>query len=647
NANWNGYMKSGVVLQVIKGTNNTFQADLFTCDNRINYRYYENGFAAEVFFENYGLGLTVEVTLDGADLVVNVPEGSLIDNAGEAVYISAVSLFPLMGYTHLDDVDGYMLIPDGNGALIYLDDKEGRFSTGFSQLIYGKDQGMTESSSPSYLWDKYETVVSTDPVLAPVFGMAHTEEGEAYLAIVESGDKRASVEAHPNGVIVDYNRCFAKFLLRDVYIQPLNQSNSGTVSTVEADRSHDDLRVRYCFLSGEDADYSGMAVRYRNYLLANGLTPKDTSYKTRVDFLGSDRENFLVGTTAVTMTTTEDIQEIYSDLWDGGVDSVLSVYKGWQKGGIYNLPIKKYAADSAIGGSDGLTELVETAAGMNYRVYLYDDALRINAKTNSTTFDAVKKVNKRTLQEQPVKQVYNLFYYLMPSRIAEYMDKLISSAGRKGVDSFAIGGISSRLFSYSSRGSYYSRSDSAASITSAIAAADSKANLALETPFAWLWPYTEAALDMPLGSSDYMYVNEEIPFLSMVLKGILPMYSGYVNFEANKTEFFLQMVESGVFPSFYVTKENSSALIYTNSSDLYSTEYSTYRDTIVQYNRELAAVARLVEGAFIEDHVKLPEGVTKVTYSNGVVIYVNFSAAPVTVDGVTVEAFSYKAGETR
>ena len=54
-----------------------------------------------------------------------------------------------MGYTFLDDKEGYMLIPDGNGALIYLDNKEGRYSTGFSQMIYGKDYGFTDSSKQS------------------------------------------------------------------------------------------------------------------------------------------------------------------------------------------------------------------------------------------------------------------------------------------------------------------------------------------------------------------------------------------------------------------------------------------------------------------------------------------------------------------
>ena len=647
NKSWNGYMKSGLVLSAIVGTNNTYQVDLLTCENTIDVTKKDNGFSAKIYFKEYQFGLTVEVTLDGSDLIVTVPEDSIIEQK-TGTYISTVSLFPFMGYTFMDEEDGYMLVPDGNGALIYLDNKEGRYTTGFSQMIYGKDSGFTESSTQSYLWGKYDTVIDANQVIAPVFGMAHSDAQLGYLAIVESGDKRASVEAHPNGVMVNYNRCFAKFLLRDIYIQPLNQSNSGTMTSVEADRVHTDLTVRYRLLSGEEADYSGMAVSYRDYLINNGqLVTKDTSYNTRVDFLGTDREEFLMGTKAVTMTTTDNIEEIYGELQGAGVESLLTVYKGWQKGGLYNVPITKYKADSKIGGTNALTDLIASSAEKNYDIYLYNDALRINSDTNTTTFNAVKKVNKRTLEEKSYEQVYQLFYYLMPTKAETTLQKFTDSYTKKGVSNLAVAGISNTLFSYSSKGKYYSRYDTAESYTNVLESIDESTNLVLEQPFAYLWSSTDAFLDMPLGSSDYMYVDEEVPFLSIVLKGTIPMYSDYVNFEANKTEFFLQMVESGVYPSFYLTYENSSALIYTNSSDLYSTEYSTYRDTIVEYDKALREVASAVDGAMIIDHEKLENGITRVTYDNGVVIYVNYSEQNATVDGYEVEAMSYKVGEAK
>ena len=41
----------------------------------------------------------------------------------------------------------------------------------------------------------------------------------------------------------------------------------------------------------------------------------------------------------------------------------------------------------------------------------------------------------------------------------------------------------------------------------------------------------------------------------------------------------------------------------------------------------------------------MENGVTKVGYSNGVKVYVNYSNTAQTVDGYTIEAMSYKVGE--
>ena len=180
NTSWNAYMKSGIVIQAIIGTTNTYQVDMITCENTVDVTKLDNGFSAKIFFKDYGFGLTVNVTLEDDDLVVNVPDDSILEQK-ENNYISAISLFPFMGYTFLDDKEGYMLIPDGNGALIYLDNKEGRYSTGFSQMIYGKDYGFTDSSKQTLLNDKLEMVKSANQVLAPVFGMAHTEIGRAHV----------------------------------------------------------------------------------------------------------------------------------------------------------------------------------------------------------------------------------------------------------------------------------------------------------------------------------------------------------------------------------------------------------------------------------------------------------------------------------
>lgn len=645
NETWNGYMRSGIVLTAISGTNNTYQLDMVNSGNTITTWYTENGIYAEITWRQYKITLGVEISLVDDELVVRVPENSIKEEKEDA-YIATVSLFPFLGYTYLGEENGYMLIPDGNGALIYLEDKDGRYTTGFSRMIYGNDDGFVSSSLTSELWGNYNMLTDANNVIAPIFGMAHTDDELAYLAIVEEGDQRCSIECQPNGVMVNYNRCFAKFLLRDVYTQPLNNSSSGSVKTVENDRLHSDLTVRYCLLSGDEANYSGMANTYREYLLENELvTPADTSYATRVDFLGVEQEEFLMGTTSVPMTTLEQIREIYDRLQESGVKNVLSVYKGWQDGGLYNYPINSYKADGAIGSTGALTDLISSAGEQGYDLYLYNNALLVNDDTNTFTFNVMKRVNKRTFQLDTEGQVYDTFYYLLPSRVDSTLSGFVKSANDKGVTNLALAGISDTLFSYSIKGSYYSRTDTMHAFMDTLAAADESCTLLLEAPNAYLWKYTTAFLDMPLSSSDYLYVDQEVPFLSMVLKGILPMYAEYVNFEANKTENFLNMVESGAYPSFYVTWENSSKLIYTNSADLYSLEFDSYADTIAEYDAELRALAEKTGNAHITGHEVVAEGCVRVSYSNGVVIYVNYTQSPWNVDGLTVDALSYKVGE--
>lgn len=647
NASWNARMKSGLDISVIKGIQNTLLADVNSTENTKETTKIDNGFSTKIYFTPYQFGFTVNVTIEGSDLVVTIPDDSIIEEQ-EGTYISSISVFPFMGYSALADEEGYMLIPDGNGALINLDNKEGRYSTGFSQMIYGSDPGFVESDTKTYLWEELDMLQDSNQVIAPIFGMAHTKDQKGYFAIVEKGEKRAYIEAQPNGAMVNYNRCYARFLIRDLFIQPLNNSNTGTVPRAEEDRTHSDLQVRYMLLSGDDVNYSTMAAKYREYLLNNKLlTKKDSSYNTRVDFLGTERENFLLGTRAVTMTTTDNIKDIFGELKNSGVETLLSVYKGWQDGGLYDLPMSKYNADRHIGGDSDLKNLIKDSDASGYKIYLYNDALRLNPSTNTFNFNTIKKINKRAFEESVWADVYKKFNYLTPDSSVEDFTSFVESVNDKELSKIAVAGVSDTLFSYSYKSSYFTRNDTAAAYTKMMDALDDKADMVLESPNAYLWKNTDAFLDMPLGSSDYMYVDEEIPFMSMVLKGVMPMYSDYINFEANKQEFLLQMVEAGVYPSFYLTAENSSKLIRTNSADLYSTEYTTYKDAVIDYDKQLRELNAQLGDANIVKHEIKDEGIKVITYSNGVKVYVNYTSAEHVVDGVTVGAmsYSYKAGE--
>lgn len=649
NSVWSGYMKSGVVFTYLDGENDKSQEDLVNQHPTMNVTYTDNGFTAEVFYEETGLGYTLHVSLEGSQLVAEIPDDSLREEkTSERKYFGEISIYPMLGYTYLGSREGYMLVPDGNGAIINLDDKEGRYGGGFSSMIYGEDSGLRDSSVISLLWDRYETVTDSEYVMAPVFGMVHTDSQMAFLGIVEEGAERASIEGVPNGVSINYNRIFPKFIKRKVYVQPTSNGSSGSIKQAETARTKTDIKVRYCFTSGDQANYSGLANTYRSYLLDNGLVSRqDTSYNTRVDFLGSDREDFLIFKKEVPMTSTEDIETMYTDLQENNVGDIFSLYKGWQDGGINNLPVTSYKASSELGGTSAITDLIKSSAEKGIDLYLYQDALRINPYDNNTTFNVMKLVNKRAFEEDTYKDVFEAFQYILPTQSGKNINKLANEMAKKNITNMAVSGITSNLSSYTYSSKYYTRLDSRKVYDSQMEKLAEKMTLALEQPFAYQWKYMNSFLDMPVGTSSYVYEDAEVPFLSMTLRGIVPMYSDYVNFEANKEEFFLNLVEMGIYPSFYITKEDSSKLIYTNSSDIYSSQYEVYRDTIIDYHAQLKKVNEDIGDGYIVNREYMDDKgkVVKVTYDNGKAVYVNYSENSVTVDGFTLEGLSYKVGE--
>ena len=86
-------------------------------------------------------------------------------------------------------------------------------------------------------------------------------------------------------------------------------------------------------------------------------------------------------------------------------------------------------------------------------------------------------------------------------------------------------------------------------------------------------------------------------------------------------------------------------MVYTNSNDIYSSQYDVYRDTMITYAKELSAINAKVEGAFIVGHEIRENGVTVVTYGNGVKIYVNYGSQAADADGYTIDGMSYKVVE--
>ena len=644
NETWKGFLQSGIVVELQEETN-TMQRKLGIEGSgaQVSVEMIPGGFRAKLDYPTQELGFEAEVKLyDDGSITACIPESSIYENADNKK-IGNIYVFPLLGSSRLGEKEGYMFVPDGNGALNYLDDKDGRFDSGYVQKVYGSDIGVGESYVLSLLWDSYETHNDAEMILAPVYGMVHTDDEMGYLAIIESGDEEASIYATPNGAYSDYNWITAAFRKCTTYIQPT--SNSGGSVTKVTDRIKYDINVRYMFVDGADANYTGLAKRYRDYLIEKDeLVKVEDDFKVRLDFLGLDVENWMLWKKDAPVTTVDNIREIYADLESEGVTDILSIYKGWQDGGIFDLPVTSYDVDSSIGGARELSKLMDECEGKNIDFYLFTDGVRANTETGNTTFDTVKKMDKRLYTQDTYQNVYREFVYWTPQKSLQNLQLLQKNFVKKGVNKIALSEIGNTMFTYTMGDTMQTRLVSKYLYGEALRQISENMDLMLEAPVQCYWQYAKAIVDMPIADSDYIYTDQSVPFLSIALKGILPMYGDYVNFEANEREYFLKLVETGIYPSFYLTYENPSELIYTNSSDVYTAQYSVYRDQILNYYDELSEVSERTKGSMIVNHEITDTGVTIVTYDNGVKLYINYDETERKAEDVTVPALSYVIG---
>ena len=642
---WQTFMQSGVVMEYLVGTNIViYRADTISQNPTIQIETHDKGFEATLFYDELELGFTLLVELTETGFIAEIPNDKIIE-AGEVNKVSGFYIFPFLGYVESGNRDGYMVIPDGSGALIHLEPNNEKYKQPFSEMVYGSNLGIDDPYVVS-LFNGMQPVNEPEKVLMPIYGMVHTDTKIGFLGIIEEGASSAKIEAYPNGAVTRYDWISSKFIYRQFYNQPTSQS-SGTIVVRQKNRNDFNIRVRFEFVSGEEANYTGMAVRYRDYILeSNQIAVQEEDFHIKLDFLGADSENWLFLKKVIPMTTAENVIEVMNDLRNSGVENIIGVYKGWQKKGIYGgLPIKNYVPEKKIGGKAGFRDLFYEMESLEIPFYLGHDALRINPSENRNySFDVVKKLNKRVYAEELYKKVYSTLHYLIPEKAKQYLERSAKAYEKHSIHNIMLSGITNILYSYYNGGQSYDRIHTSIIYEENISTLNEKFNLLLEQPFAYLWKYGKAMTDMPMSSSTYIFTDEDIPFLAITLKGIMPMYSKYANFQANKTEYFLKLVEQGVSPSFYLTYEDSAKLLYTNSSNIFSSKYQWNKETIIEYYEKLKPIHEKTKNAFIIGHEK-KNNIAKVTYDNGIVIYVNYNKKPIIIEGITVDAQDYKVGE--
>jgi hypothetical protein len=628
NKTWTAFAQSGISIDYLDQKANSKRASISNAEHSLEVQPIENGIRVQVTFIEPNISIGILLQLEETGVRVEVPFESIQEN-GE-FRLQMFHLYPWMGATRQDQVSGYMFIPDGCGSLIHFA-AETKAENMYYGRYYGSDLGMLASMSYN------PTIRRPYPISIPVIGMVHGEGQNAYLAVLEQGASYAEIQAHPAGIITNFNFIYNAFIYNESYFQQTNRAGDG-VTVIQPQTNHYDIVVHYRFLTGPEADYVGMARSFQQYLLDKGFLHEQvsgddsTDIGIRLEFLGAEQEKILFWNRTIPMTTLAQMEQILGDL---EISNSQVVFYGWQPGGASAMPPDRVKLDSKLGSLSELEALVEaiTSRGGTFGLYFDPLAALMSERSSISRYDLAMAITN-TYIEGYLRGKRN-YYFDVPA-IEERFSSFRRDVQERLQAGIALDNIGSILYSDFRRGQSLNRGETIAAYQNLLAQSESP--VSFYVPNDYLFGYAAAYYDIPMSNSGYTYTTDVVPFLQIVLSGYVPYYGEALNFSPDVRGDLLRHAEFGVYPSFFVTYEDTARILNTRSNWIYVSSYRQLGTEIEESYAWLNALLGPVQGASIMGHEEISPDVFATTYDNGKQIIVNYRDHPFTVYGITINA---------
>lgn len=585
--------------------------------------------------------IPLEVTLADDHLKARIV-ASEIEEYGESRVLT-VTLLPFFGAGGTGD-EGYLLVPDGCGALI-------RFNNGrqdaapYQEYVYGRDPVL------STVFDR--TV--RQRIHLPVFGLKRGPH--AFLAVITGGEFLARIDASVSGSGSGYNSVASTFKYREsdnVVLAEADWSAKDVMLTAEDHNAADRFEVRYYPLSRGEADWPGMAARYRRYLLEEcGVRVSDAAagLPLYLELYGAIRkEQSVLGlllTVRQPLTTFAEAEGILERLRDSGVAHIVASYRGWMRGGEHGRVPARVVPERKLGGWGGLQDLLRFSRAAGIELYLDADLLPVYRNGNGYLRSLVAA---RTVARAPATQFeYRLSTHaknsdrpawnlLSPLRIAEAAFRLTASFGRVQALGASVGSLGSLVYSDYRLNRIVDRQSASAAWIGALEAITSGSGPAfVRDANAYALPYARRIGEAPLYSSRFDIEDEEIPFYPMVLHGIVPYGGPALNLASDVRSAILRTVEYGAGPAFSWVAAGSTDLKETDFDHLYAAPVDPWLKEASALARRLSAELGGTTRALMVAHERLAPGLFLTSYSDGTRVVVNYNRDARTVDGKTVD----------
>lgn len=601
------------------------------------YNWDSEGLTCSFIEEDLNLGLTFTMKLDGTDIEFDVVKGSVKES--NSALIKSLYFIPFLGCVNEDEKSGYMFIPDGSGALIRYN-KSASYISPFEKKVYGMDYGIdTVAETYNILSDRpNDFAVETPQISFPVFGLVHGAGKNGMFAEILSGMDYATIQAYPAGFTTDFNWVTARFDYRQKFVQPTGQEGQG-VEGPQPKANSMLPKIRYSFLTGEDANYSGMARNYRRRLTERGVLKAervDKEVPMFLNLIGADVKDGFLTKKTTTLTTTTQAKEIISSINKSGVNNLSVVYSGWKKGGINGTKYNSDSIEKKLGSLNdftGLEKLIKSKSGRFYLglnpVTANDEQITLSnhsATTLGKEFEVIVRDNEEAL--------FNESYLIKPMTVADYTRNLM----QKYKFNFCLENIGTKLYADYSRDNTLSRSQTKQVFGKVAKLSDKTAYF---KPNDYMWEHTAEYFDIPMVNSQYLYETDTVPFLQMVLKGSIDYYAPYANLGFYNTDSILKMIEYAAYPSVILMAEDNYALHNTGLEDYFSLQYDSWENVIKEMYSLISDALSGVEGESMTEHKVLSEGVILTSYSNGVKILINYNSKDADTVYGTVGAKSF------
>ncbi len=617
NTTFTGYMNSLVVLEyftynALTGNYVVSTEGFFTSsETTVNYSLESNGFTANYYYGASQIRFTVRVWLEETSLHVSIDNDS-IQEVGSG-WLHRLMIYPYFGAVLNDSIPGYMIVPEGSGALVRYRPLN-TITEAYSFNYYGSDSSIFNE-------------LKDDPALSlPLFGMIHGINQHGFLGIIESGASNAVLMVNPSRQNLRYHYTSPIFVFRHLYNSPISQADAqggqGRV-VIQEEMYSTDIHVQYHFLEEEQANYVGMARTYQAYLLENHhITPhldQQDDVSMLIELIGSERKEGFIFDQMVRMTTIEQAESIIDAIHED-IPFLQVVYKGIFQGGMSQADLFGRRIEPSLGTKTQLQQLLDKYDSTDVNIALYHDVMKRYATQSLNQYrEAAQRVTKRILS---IPEFTMQSTFIRPTRIQEVFEVLSRQLLQDGFDSLVLGTIGSRLYSeYSS--DMVDRYE-AVSIYRAMLE-DSDLTIGLIRPNAYLWSSLAYYIASPISNKQYAIYTDTIPFLQLVLSGIMNQYAPFMNFASNTEETLLRMMDYNVYPAYVLSHTSAYALNKTELQSIYTSSYETWKERIGQDYLLVQSVLQPVVGVRVRSREVLDYGFVKTTYENNVVIYVNYT----------------------